>query len=142
MLVEWLLIVFLLAGIGRLFFGKWTTATIRLSGAVFAMAALLAVWWWQEHLENKLDSRARLNAPHVGRPDEYAGSESCRACHPDQYASWHRSYHRTMTQIASPETVRGKFDNVTFELDSERYHLERRGDEFWVDMVDPDWTIQ
>lgn len=26
------------------------------------------------------------------------GSEDCRRCHPEQHASWHASYHRTMTQ--------------------------------------------
>lgn len=142
MLVEWLLIVLLLAGVGYLLFSKWTAPTVRLWGAVFAVSALLAVWWWQGHLENKMDSRARLNVPHVGRPEEFAGSASCRACHPDQYTSWHRSYHRTMTQTASPESVRGKFDNVNLELDGESFRLERRGDEFWVNMVDPDWTIR
>ncbi len=26
------------------------------------------------------------------------GSDDCRRCHPQQHASWHRSFHRTMTQ--------------------------------------------
>jgi len=32
----------------------------------------------------------------------YRSSDTCRACHPSQYASWHASYHRTMTQVATP----------------------------------------
>ncbi|MBI3416815.1 MAG: C cytochrome precursor [Verrucomicrobia bacterium] len=142
MIVEWLFIALLLLGAGFLFIGKWTTPGIRLGGALLAIAALVAGWSWQTRLEKKLASRAQLVAPHVGRPEEYAGSESCRACHPDQYTSWHHSFHRTMTQIASPESVRGDFENVTLTLDGEVYRLERRGDEFWVDMVEPDWTIQ
>ena len=54
----------------------------------------------------------------TGRPiqvpgDGYVSSETCRACHPSQYASWHGSYHRTMTQIATPETIAASFDGVT-----------------------------
>ena len=142
MFVEWLLIALLLAGTGFLLRSQWPTPGFRLWGAVFAAAVLLAGAWRQTRLANRLNSQARLSAPHVGRPEEFAGSASCRACHSDQYDSWHHSFHRTMTQIASPETVRGNFANVTLELDGEVYRLERRGDEFWVDMVDPDWTIQ
>src|SRR5688572_11310126 len=47
-----------------------------------------------------------------------------------------------MTQYATPETVRGNFTNVTLELAGESYKLERRGDEFWVELVDPDWKLQ
>jgi len=44
-----------------------------------------------------------------------------------------------MTQRATPESVRGYFTNVSLKLADEVYHLSRRGDEFLVDMVDPDW---
>ena len=62
----------------------------------------------------------------IGRPiqkpqDGYVSSQTCRACHPNQYASWHRSYHRTMTRIATPDSVAARFDDV----------LERRGNELW-----------
>jgi hypothetical protein len=34
------------------------------------------------------------------------GSDDCQRCHPEQYASWHRSYHRTMTQsVAGAELL-------------------------------------
>jgi hypothetical protein len=32
---------------------------------------------------------------------EYVGDARCRECHRDRWQSWHRSYHRTMTQEAS-----------------------------------------
>src|SRR2546422_5885303 len=44
-----------------------------------------------------------------------------------------------MTQTASSGAVLGNFNNVDLYVDGEKFHLERRGDEFWVDMVDPDW---
>jgi len=75
------------------------------------------------------------------RSDGYVSSDACRSCHPAEYDSWYGSYHRTMTQIASPEAVKGDFDGVTLASRGRSYHLERVGDEFWVDMVDPDWEI-
>ncbi len=44
-----------------------------------------------------------------------------------------------MTQVASPATVLGNFDNVTLSLDGEPILLQRRGDEFLAEMIDPDW---
>ena len=63
--------------------------------------------------------------------DGYVSSQTCQACHPSQYASWHRSYHRTMTQIATPESVVARFDSV----------LEERGREIWAEFDDPDQSL-
>src|SRR5687768_924549 len=49
---------------------------------------------------------------------EYASSQACAKCHADQHKSWHDSYHRTMTQVAGPNSVVPSFDNV---------HLQSRG---------------
>ncbi len=47
-----------------------------------------------------------------------------------------------MTQVASPESVRGNFNDVNLNLDGDDYRLHRRGDEFWVEMVDPNWKME
>ncbi len=73
------------------------------------------------------------------RVDGYTSSQACRSCHPDQYASWHDSYHRTMTQLASPQSVLAPFDGREVEIEN-RYRLERRGDEFWAVSDDPSWA--
>ena len=72
--------------------------------------------------------------PQVGGPAGYVGSRNCRSCHEDQYASWHRSYHRTMTQIAGPESVRANFHHVTMTNDGTRFILNQKSNEFWVRM--------
>ena len=72
--------------------------------------------------------------------DHYVSSRTCRACHPRAYATWHASYHRTMTQVATPQSVVGDFDGVELRFAGRTYRLERRGDSFWVDMDDPNWT--
>src|SRR5215468_6893110 len=51
----------------------------------------------------------------AGRPiqlaeEGYVSSATCRACHPAQYDSWYASFHRTMTQIATPATVKADFN--------------------------------
>ena len=101
---------------------------------------LSSMAWWSGEIRRKAGLREVLagQTPQEGLSD-YASSDSCRSCHPQQYASWHRSYHRTMTQRPSAQSVRGDFNNVTLEYAGETYRLEQRGDEFWVDMVDPDW---
>ena len=65
--------------------------------------------------------------PHEGGPEGYVGSESCKDCHVDQFQSWHRTYHRTMTQRATPETVRANFRNVVLTNEGTRFRLSEEG---------------
>jgi predicted CXXCH cytochrome family protein len=64
--------------------------------------------------------------------DGYVSSATCRKCHPNEYDSWKRSYHRSMTQRATPATVLGDFDGVDLQLRDITYQLHRRGEEYWV----------
>lgn len=68
--------------------------------------------------------------------NRYVSSRTCRACHPSQYASWHASYHRTMTQVATPQSVAASFDDVRVEPGA--MVLEQRGDQLWAEFEDPD----
>ena len=71
--------------------------------------------------------------------DGYVSSEACQACHPAQYASWHRSYHRTMTQVATGDSVRADFDNVRVAaVRGDPMMLTRNGAELWAEFDDPD----
>jgi predicted CXXCH cytochrome family protein len=79
-------------------------------------------------------SEFAASLPHVGGPAGYVGSKNCRDCHQDQFESWHRSYHRTMTQIASTNTVRAGFHDVVLTNDGTRFILSRKEDEFRVRM--------
>jgi hypothetical protein len=74
--------------------------------------------------------------------DGYASSRTCQACHPREYGAWHRSHHRTMTQLATPETVIPNFDGVQVDdLHARPTRLERRGNQFWAEFDDPDWDF-
>jgi predicted CXXCH cytochrome family protein len=73
-------------------------------------------------------------------PDEaWASSRACRACHPDAWSTWHDSYHRTMTQRASPHAVLAPWEG-TLEADGRTYHLRRDGERFLVDVPAPGTT--
>lgn len=68
----------------------------------------------------------------------YVSSEACRTCHQKEHASWHRSFHRSMTQIAKPETVAGAFDGTTVISDDLAYTVYTDGKELMAEMPDPD----
>lgn len=76
----------------------------------------------------------KAGLPREGGPAGYLGSAACRECHEDQFASWHRTYHRTMTQFATPATVRANFDNQTLTNDGTRFLLTKHGEELRVRM--------
>jgi hypothetical protein len=85
-----------------------------------------------------VDELAVTNRPIEVQADGHVTSRTCQACHPDQYDSWYHSYHRSMTQVATPETVAGDFGDLSFNFIHE-YMLTQRGDEFWVASDDPTW---
>ena len=70
--------------------------------------------------------------------DGYVSSRTCAACHPHHYATWHASYHRTMTQVATPDTVVADFDDVVLERGGRTYRLTRDEKQLWVEIDDPD----
>lgn len=72
--------------------------------------------------------------PKIGGSHGYLGSASCKDCHQDQFASWHRTYHRTMTQVAVGDAIRADFNGVILTNDGTRFVLSRRGEEPWVRM--------
>ncbi|MCB9753736.1 MAG: hypothetical protein H6713_27660 [Myxococcales bacterium] len=74
----------------------------------------------------------------------YAGSASCRSCHPAEHASWHASYHRTMTQRATPDALidADAFAPRVLHGPDGDSRVERRGDELWVELVDPVWKLE
>jgi len=67
----------------------------------------------------------------------YVSSGACRECHPREHGSWHATYHRTMTQVATPDTVIPALDGAPIVVGGARYELRRRGDDVTVTMPDP-----
>ena len=81
---------------------------------------------------------AIANRPVQLPEDGFVSSQTCKACHPAEYETWYGSFHRTMTQVATPGTVQASFDDVTVtDVPGRPMLLERRGDEFWAKFDDP-----
>jgi predicted CXXCH cytochrome family protein len=80
-----------------------------------------------------------VSAPAAGPDHGSATSATCFKCHESHYASWHRSYHRTMTREATPEYVKGDFADATFTFQGVTSHLTRDGDAFFMTTAPPGW---
>jgi len=134
---------------------------LRLIITVITFVLIAGFCWWvyrgrlkltktdEPQIQQKLDKgplqiNDASHRPIVVLEDGYIGSDACRECHPQNHESWHASYHRTMTQLATPETVVGSFDNVEHHYVGESYRLQRRGDEFWIetDVQGPDGQMR
>ncbi|MGH8092731.1 MAG: multiheme c-type cytochrome [Chthoniobacterales bacterium] len=101
------------------------TAALGLGLAILAGALL-----WHD-----ADSRGPSvpgNRPITAREGNYVTSNSCRACHPGNYASWHVSFHRTMTQVATPATLIPEARNVELSFAGRQYRLEGKGDRIFA----------
>jgi hypothetical protein len=105
-------------------------------GAVHWMATVKSLARAQAtaHVEEKL--------PQLGLEHDYVTSHQCQSCHPGEYASWHQSFHRTMTQEALPKNVAGKFDGTTIMSDGLAYRVFSQAGLFWADMPDPDIMVE
>ena len=108
--------------------------------ALLAVGGLLWRSWYLDVGQHEVGpSPAGDPLPRLGPRRDFVGSEACRECHPQNHASWHRTFHRKMTQLATSETVLAPFDGVALESRGRRYELARTGDGFEVNLVDPDW---
>lgn len=98
-----------------------------------------AIWTRSGVLAERQVQNRPIQVPAAG----YTSSETCRACHPSQYASWHDSYHRTMTQVATPRSVVADFNGTTIaDVHGRPMRLSKRGDRFFAEFDDPDWDGQ
>ena len=89
--------------------------------------------------ESNLFSKPQpTNRPIAVAGDGFVASDQCRDCHTDQHESWHASYHRTMTQVAGPQSVIGDFRDRLVRAYDRDFALTQRGEEFWVRMKDLD----
>lgn len=118
-------------GIVRWARGRAASSIGMVSGVIAAVAAggVVAMLNGGNGSNSPVDTSRNLAAaefrPATVSADGYVGSDACKACHQDQHTSWHASYHRTMTQVATPETALGDFNDVTVTTphDGRTYHL-------------------
>jgi predicted CXXCH cytochrome family protein len=87
-----------------------------------ALGFAATVWFWEE------------SSP--GKPNEstarFAGSASCKGCHPAQYSQWLESNHRHAMDVPSAETVLGDFNNSEFRYFGRTTRFYKDGDSFRI----------
>jgi predicted CXXCH cytochrome family protein len=114
---------------------------------IAACAGLLALAWAgevaraQRVASASASDRARDAELPKPRGEDFVGSDSCRACHVEAHASWQRSWHRTMTQAVTAESVIAQFDGRALPHPDGDHVVEWRGDEYWVYMPDADGLL-
>jgi hypothetical protein len=80
----------------------------------------------------------------AGRIDAgYLESSACKKCHEENYATWHATFHRTMTQEANRKSVLGDFDrDNTITYEGVRAEMFRQGDSYWMQFTGVDGKRQ
>src|ERR1044071_6429579 len=91
----------------------------------------------------------RMTAPdyagiRAGRIDAgYLESNDCRKCHEGNYATWHDTFHRTMTQEANSHSVLGDFDrDNTIPYQGVRAEMARENGSYWMKFTGVDGKKQ
>ena len=108
--------------------------------ALFIVAAILFGLAYGKASSARHTERQALLAltPRQDKTKGYISSASCRACHPSQYDSWHKSFHRTMTQLAGTNSVMGRFDGTEIVSGGLLYRVYQTNGQYWAEMPDPE----
>lgn len=79
--------------------------------------------------------------PHRTAELGYVGSETCGGCHQAEAKLWQSSQHRRAMDHATDQSVRGDFNDATFEHAGIRSRLFREGKKFLVETDGPDGKL-
>ena len=127
MMLQAAAIAFAVAGAAAIVAGRWLRAGLA-CGCVAAALGVIGALGQRTPLPESF-------VPAVRENPEYAGSEACRSCHLRQDRTWRASFHRTMTQPASATSILATWTGRVGR-GMTAFELRRRGDAFFVDMVD------
>jgi Cytochrome c554 and c-prime len=108
-------------------FGTWWH-TVFLIATILVASTLTLISLRDFHSEAQPPENRPIKSPLAG----YATSNSCRACHLENYESWHASFHRTMTQVATPRSLLGDVEHLELAFNGREYKGERHGNKFFI----------
>ncbi|HIA18007.1 MAG TPA: hypothetical protein EYN70_01065 [Planctomycetaceae bacterium] len=119
------------------------TSRKQLVWAVGGLLGLMLLAMLLSSTRNRTDPTVNIGAivPQQVNDGDFVSSRTCLSCHPQQHASWHKTYHRTMTQLGLPEAIVPTKDfeqKLQLTSGAVTFTLQRQGDEFWVNTPDPD----
>ena len=96
--------------------------------ALIVLAMPLAVWKFH----------ARVAAPQARSAAEFVGSEACKACHQPEYELWKGSNHYHAMEVATEASVRGDFNDASFEHAGVVSRFYRRDGKYFVHTQGPE----
>ncbi|MGO6901634.1 multiheme c-type cytochrome, partial [Rhizobium ruizarguesonis] len=70
--------------------------------------------------------------PQISIHEGFVDERTCASCHADQAAAFSKSHHAKAMALANDETVRGDFDNATFDHDGVVTTFTRRDGRFFI----------
>lgn len=139
--MEWVLVLLVgVLGLGLLVRGSDRSHALLAGAVVLAVAGAL---WLRTSVPPRAggpEDPATDERPLETREAGFVSSDTCRACHPAEYESWRQSYHRTMTQVVTPETMLAEWDGTELEIRGRTYRLEQVDDQYWVEMIDLEFS--
>ena len=71
----------------------------------------------------------------------YIGTQTCVACHEQEYKTWQNSHHDLAMQEATAETVVGKFDGRTFKYNDVESTFYTKDNQFYARTDGPDGKL-
>jgi predicted CXXCH cytochrome family protein len=110
----------------------------RLGVGFLVLTTGLAIGWWVLRTPDPPPDPAAEPLAEIHSPR--LTSRDCAECHQSQYHTWYRTYHRTMTREATPEFVKGDFNNAVLNYHGLPTRMTREGNSFFMETVDPDWA--
>lgn len=81
--------------------GRWAAQWILPPLIILAGATLLGADYWFAYP--------------AATPKEFVGSQSCQACHREQFEKWQGSHHDRAIEVPSPQSIEGDFSGATLE---------------------------
>lgn len=99
----------------------------------------LGLWWGSKQfkLTTSTGTIVATGLPAPVKEARFETSGTCAECHKEHYDSWYKTYHRTMTRDATPEYVKGDFNNATVTYQGVVSRMTREGDSFFMETGDP-----
>ena len=107
-------------------------ALLAIGGALLVLIAGALAW---------IEASYTLNQPQQPTQLTFVGSQTCAGCHQTQAKLWQSSQHRHAMDHATEQTVRGDFNDATFEYAGTRSRFFRKDRKFLVETDGPDGRL-
>ena len=73
---------------------------------------------------------------------KFVGSETCKACHQEEFMDWKNSHHDQAMKIADSTTILADFNNSTFTNHNVKSTFFKKEDGFYVNLKSPNGEFQ